>query len=1099
MERHENGMNGSLNGDANGHEPKMLSLEIEVADDHEEQQSLLMETSGEAIGGDKKKQFMGRNSHGMRRRQWGTDDGIVAKGSGAANSMGSSMIQGFVRGDLLSHAVYHLRNALVLGVLAFFVLLVLDWEGGVMRSETMEEQEKVSPHMWSYGGKFNRNHDLEPYKKRAPLSAVEELDLEEEILDEATERVGTWDLAIENKMNEEAHYLHDPEKSPFASNLYNADDPELDERQRTFAKRMGEIVEKFGVWNNPDYEDWFGADDDFFEEYYYRDVPIDDFPFEVWQTDESYIKQFLDEAQSLIEATKEGIMQEYNHPNPNDEEKDMFGVIIGDEHEFINGTAHHSETKKRLPGVAYLPEKAWQGLIRKLLHAMVTNDHFYVVVTGTEKTYKANNFAKSQVMQFNYIMEPIFHKLGMKLTSRNMGMSASTAFAALGGADILGETDILWHIQSPEEEEREGEFDLLQKQAIMSGERVPIILSAEWEELMQASKGKAWVGNIQPGVDFCQPTTMDVLPDAPACHGVHCDEEAWESGKCHVYDSVCWELRSDWNPDSQADNVGDQDAGFPGYRRHQLEGRKMTLLLLHALNSAIEQWRANIEDDRAPLPLSTDLWHVGGFYENIRESVMSLERTPGEIAGVPPCEKLLKDVDARICHVPMHTYTEWTPRVIPRTTGLVSIINNMVLGVEEEEEIYDGPDIVPLSWGLPNDETDVHMIAIAANVTPGYDDDLFGGQYLDDDWIFAADDWIEGIDGDDDGDAEADDDGDDDSTRHLRQGERTLKKRKQNQEEEAKKAEAEKKAAEEAAEAKKVEEEAAAAKKAEEEVAAKKTLEEAAAKKAEPDSDKRKGKKKGRGRGKNTKNPKDKEDADAKKAEEEAAAAAAAAAANAAEEAAAKAASEAAQAAKNNKKKGKDKGSDKNKKTPSTPPPTLRPTEAPLQVYAGERLEIAEGSGWQLQDAPVGFCDGSAQSRCNRNIDNMCLLANHNHYKGSVVGGPKNNWLTMRVPEVKHGIVLARMTLESSDGSTRLPSDLLFDYAVNGIVNTVKGSDLKNFGKEIVRGLTVFPLVNGRDAVVDGEDFGTNFDIAIRLRSFVDPNCSVKLSHIYFA
>ena len=38
-------------------------------------------------------------------------------------------------------------------------------------------------------------------------------------------------------------------------------------------------------------------------------------------------------------------------------------------------------------------------------------------------------------------------------------------------------------------------------------------------------------------------------------------------------------------------------------------------------------------------------------------------------------------------------------------------------------------------------------------------------------------------------------------------------------------------------------------------------------------------------------------------------------------------------------------------------------------------------------DAPVGFCDGSAQSRCNRHVDNLCLLANHNHYKGHVEGG----------------------------------------------------------------------------------------------------------------
>ena len=37
---------------------------------------------------------------------------------------------------------------------------------------------------------------------------------------------------------------------------------------------------------------------------------------------------------------------------------------------------------------------------------------------------------------------------------------------------------------------------------------------------------------------------------------------------------------------------------------------------------------------------------------------------------------------------------------------------------------------MPFSWRVPEDQIDVHMIAIAANVTPGYDDDLFGGIYL---------------------------------------------------------------------------------------------------------------------------------------------------------------------------------------------------------------------------------------------------------------------------------------------------------------------------------------------------------------------------------
>lgn len=970
----ENGTHGT-----NGHtEQKMLSLEIEAEEEHA---SLLRETTDDAQDGSTKKEmFMARNSHGMRRR-WGVDGGI-GHGSQSLGSSSRGMIQGFLRTDLMSHAVYHLRNALVLGLLAFFVLVVLEWEGAFLRSEVMEDTKPVkTPHTFSYGGKYNIGHQLDPDRSKKPLTELEEEDLEAEILDEGAEKIGTWDLAVENKMNEQADYLHDPEKSPFASHLYVSPDDDLNERQTKFAERMGRVKEDFGVWNNPHYEGAFSVKDTFFEEYFYRDVPMEDFPDWAWQKDKDYIQHFLNEASALVEATKEGIMQEYHHPNPNDEEKEFFGVIIGD-HDFVDGQATHKETQKRVPGVAFLPEKTWDGLIRKLLHALVTSDHFYVAVVGTDETYKANNLAQTQVMQFNYIMEPIFHKLGMTLISRNMGMSASPAVSALGGADIIGETDILWHVQRKDDEEKPGEFDLIQKQAIMSGERVPIVLSPEWNELMQASKGKAWVGNIQPGEDFCQTTTMEVLPDAPACHHVTCDTKAWESRTCYAYDSVCWELRSDWNPDGQDDDVGDQDKEYPGFRRHQLEGRKMTLLLLNALSSALEIWQQNLDHNK-PLPLPTTLWHVGDTYEDIRDAVMSLDRIPGEEVKVPDCEKLLKEVDARICHVPMHAFTEWTPRVMPATSGLTAIINNLVLGNEDTSEPYDGIDVVPLAWMLPEEEVDVHMIAIAANITQGYDDDLFDGMYKQDDWYGDDNDWWdEGEFVNQTDDEEIDDDGD-----QVRRSLIIRQLRKHNKDKN-------------------------------------KTTE-----------------------------------ADTKVPAEES---------------------------------GQPSDGGHAKGGGSTPAP------AP-QLFSGDRLQIAEGLGWHLEDAPIGFCDGSAQSRCNRHPDNKCLLANHNHYQGSVVGGPKNKWLTMQVPWVRHGIILARMTFANGSGSPSLSSDFVLDYAVNGVVTSIPGSELQAFGKEIVRGLTVYPFVNDRDAVVDGDSLGISYDIAIRVRSESDPDCVLRLSHIYFA
>jgi len=49
-------------------------------------------------------------------------------------------------------------------------------------------------------------------------------------------------------------------------------------------------------------------------------------------------------------------------------------------------------------------------------------------------------------MQFANIMEPVFHKLGMRLIARNLAMGGlGTAHFSLGSNTLYGETDfLLW-------------------------------------------------------------------------------------------------------------------------------------------------------------------------------------------------------------------------------------------------------------------------------------------------------------------------------------------------------------------------------------------------------------------------------------------------------------------------------------------------------------------------------------------------------------------------------------------------------------------------------------------------------------------------------
>ena len=311
----------------------------------------------------------------------------------------------------------------------------------------------------------------------------------------------------------------------------------------------------------------------------------------------------------------------------------------------------NSSSSDKLPGIAYLSTAAWEGLIRRLLHSMLTADnYFYVVLAGTTGTYRANNLWQSQVMQFNHIMEPVFDKLGMLLISRHMGMDAPTTVSALGGADVYGEADIFWHVVPEGEEETAGQVDLLLKQAILSGERMPVLLTPYNATRLRAAD--AWIGNVQPGADFCAPTRAENVPPVPACRYVNCDPDS--AALCDTHSSVCWVARSDQSPPYEKymlKNVGSQHKGYPSDRQQRLEGRKLAMLVLHALDEALDRWIEQDTQDVRPLP--NELWHVGPASEELRERVRTLEETTSG-GGGSACESFLRRLDPRICHMQMH-------------------------------------------------------------------------------------------------------------------------------------------------------------------------------------------------------------------------------------------------------------------------------------------------------------------------------------------------------------------------------------------------------------------------------------------------------------
>ena len=126
----------------------------------------------------------------------------------------------------------------------------------------------------------------------------------------------------------------------------------------------------YGSWNLVDHKRSTRPDDAFYANYPNRDVPWADFPDTAWQKDSEYLPQFLDEGIALAERAMEAILTEYGYGKDRDD-------------------TPFEERMKRLgprspesPGVANLVGNSYQGLIRRVLHAVVTEDTFVFGMAG---------------------------------------------------------------------------------------------------------------------------------------------------------------------------------------------------------------------------------------------------------------------------------------------------------------------------------------------------------------------------------------------------------------------------------------------------------------------------------------------------------------------------------------------------------------------------------------------------------------------------------------------------------------------------------------------------------------------------------------------
>jgi len=523
-------------------------------------------------------------------------------------------------------------------------------------------------------------------------------------------------LNRQNIVNLWGNYVHDEFRSPYASHLYDKSEEFLEEQQTKYLAKMKAVREEWGAWDMQPHEN----DDDSLlsklQEVEYKDITNDEFSSTAWQMDEEYVDKFLMEGKALVKRVYNGVLAEYGSPPKN---KDGTALTADQSKERDEKWKIHISDEPKTNGIAVLSQVAMDGLVRKLLHAMITQDEFYTVLGGhSAAAGHGNNFQQNRIITYHHLLEPVFDKLGMRLMSRNMAQGGvGTLQSSLAGSDIYGEADIIeW--DSAMTERPPYSVDMYNKQAILSGERVPLILHTnptDKNNIMDETNNTAWIGYYLTDKSML-PETKDELQALTVPNAARYQNGFYS--KEHKYNAICWEPRKDVElPPNQLVHPTSQVGWHPGNRDHQWSGRKLALIVLKGLETALDVWKKGIEKDG--FPLAESYWHVGDHYKIIRNN---LRYKLGSQSVTTPCEELIH-ILPRACRVPMHGFGMWQP-LAHMDYHLFNIIAPALNGYKptiDDKELYSGFDLLPLNQAVPDDEVDAHLIAIATTRDPPTD------------------------------------------------------------------------------------------------------------------------------------------------------------------------------------------------------------------------------------------------------------------------------------------------------------------------------------------------------------------------------------------
>lgn len=191
-------------------------------------------------------------------------------------------------------------------------------------------------------------------------------------------------------------------------------------------KLQEEWKNKYGSWTFVDPTPEKRPKDDYCGQYPNRDIKWDQFPNGAWQIDSNYLSQWLPQAKGLVERAIEAILTEYGYgketfPDIELDERCNMGVFQTEWLDLNVTTAGQGKQYKGNTLGGWITQQYFDGLIRRAMHAIITQDTFTVVMGGhSAAAGHGNHFIQSYTAQIQKAMEPVFARLGVRHKSHNM-------------------------------------------------------------------------------------------------------------------------------------------------------------------------------------------------------------------------------------------------------------------------------------------------------------------------------------------------------------------------------------------------------------------------------------------------------------------------------------------------------------------------------------------------------------------------------------------------------------------------------------------------------------------------------------------------------